>query len=517
MTLPDISNSTINLMSKAHKKAHELLKTIRACARRIPLLRKIIRGLRNLKWSIPKKRLFIELRYGTLAASLQAKNQHMLKMPKSDLVEQTRSFWFNNVAGTMNIDGHAITREDIYLYGGPDPNLTHPVSQKMEWLSRIRQTNMFEPHDSSQSELCRIMCARQGDENWTQHHQNFNFALGCDNTLAAPKCLCILPPYPNRYWYPTYKVFQKPNCEQWMLVLKRRLARACQVDVAAEPLGIDWSKYDLVFMPNTARNFKFHRPDIPVILYGHEMWPDDAGFQWVIDWLQPDVLLVPNPTPWRENFRLPTRTKISFSPFAPSMFFTRPNPDPQCKKLDLLVIGNIAMPIYAPREKLDEQIRPLNNLYRIECSHHIGSQRFRSNGTTLQEGPYGPVRYLNQWSAYLGSARYVIFGRLDSRIHRFVLGKHYESLGSGAIPIFPEVPDLKLLGITPFEHYIPLDEVEGKNERLTYFLDNYDSYRYIAQNAVEWYANNIDRLLFDDFESIVHEITGRQFPKRLID
>jgi len=479
----------------------------------------MVRVLRSVFRLIYKKRLFIEMRFGTLTAIFPRRGPHLLRMPKSDLVAHTRRFWFNNVAGIMRVDGHTISRGDIAVYGGPEPGLTHPVLQSMEWLSRIKQTDLFEPHDSPQAEYCSILCKRQGDECWTHHHQNFNFALGCDAGLAAPKCLCILPK--GHVKAGPYERFLTPRCDQWSLVLKRRLARSCQIDVATYLDGIDLSKYDLMFMVNTARNRRFSRPDIPIILYGHDMWPDDAGYQWVIDWLQPDVLLVPFPTSWRENFRLPARTRIVFSPFAPSMFFTRPNLYPAHKKLDLLVIGKLRGArgswIYAPRAVLNDKIRPLNRRYNIEFSHNAGALRNFTNGSTLEEGPDGPVRYLNQWSAYLGSAKYVIFGRLASQVHQFVLGKYYETLASGAIPIFPEVPDLKLLGVVPFEHYIPLSEVEGRNNRLTYFLDHYEDYLYIAQNAVEWSTANMDRMLFDDFESLIHEITGRRFPKRLID
>jgi hypothetical protein len=254
---------------------------------------------------------------------------------------------------------------------------------------------------------------------------------------------------------------------------------------------------------------------------GHDLWLDDAGYQWVIDWLKPDVLLVPYPTPWRENIRLPSQTRVVFSPFAPSLFFTRPNLNWAKKQIDLLVIGKLRGSrgswIYKPRIQLDKQIRQINRSYNIEFSHKVGACRHFSNTGTLEKGSNGLIRYLNQWSAFLGSAKYVIFGRLASRVHKFVLGKYYETLASGAIPIFPEVPDLKLLGVSPFEHYIPLSEVEGRNDRLSYFLDHYDDYRHIAQNAVKWSVLNMDRMLFDDFESLIHEITCRKYPKRLID
>ena len=97
-----------------------------------------------------------------------------------------------------------------------------------------------------------------------------------------------------------------------------------------------------------------------------------------------------------------------------------------------------------------------------------------------------------------------------------MVGKYYEALGSGAIPIFPEVPDLKLLGIKPFEHYIPLSEVEGDNEKLAFYLDHYQEYKHIAESAVNWYRQNSDKMLFEGFEEVVRSITKYEYPKRLV-
>jgi len=288
------------------------------------------------------------------------------------------------------------------------------------------------------------------------------------------------------------------------------------MEVADGAHGIDWPKYDFLFTVNTAHNPRFERPDLPIILYCHDCWLADSGYQDVIDWLEPDVLLTPYPTPWRENMRLPERTRMEFAPFAPSLFFSRPNLRVEDKRVDLLVIGALQFPIYALRIALSAQIRPLAKKYKIEFSHHLGCKRNVWDGAAIEQTKFGPIRYLNQWSAYLGSAKFVIFGRLASDQHQFVLGKYYESLISGAIPIFPEVPDLELLGVKPFEHYIPLSEVEGNNERLAHFVDHYDDYLHIAKNAVDWSLAHMDRLLFDDFESVVHDVTSRKFPKRLI-
>ncbi len=509
------------LFARAGERLLTRALAVRSAIKRYPLLdgpvRKCIRVWRSTIRFIGRRRSLIVLRCGVLPGLVRGKNPGKLRMPVTDLVARARRFWFDNERGVLEVAGHAVTRRDIYEYGGPNPHLVHPVSQRMEWLSRIAQRNLYEPHESPQSEECRVLCERQGDEQWTHQHQNFDFAVGCDPGLRAPRCLCILPSHGSECWVNTYDLFQRPRCDQWMLVLKRRLARSCQIDVVDHPAGTDWSRYDLVFVPNTGRNVRFGRPDVPVVLYGHDMWPEDAGYQWVIDWLEPDILLVTSPSPWRENFRLSQRTRIVFSPFAPSLFFTRSNPDPARKELDLLVIGRTRWSVYAPRVALTDQIRPLAGRYRIEFSHHTGARRFSIDGGTLHEGADGPVRFLNRWSEYLGSARYVVFGRHASRVHRFVLGKHYEALASGAVPIFPEVPDLELLGVRPFEHYIPLSEVEGDNERLAFFLDRYNEFHYIARNAVDWSAANMDRMLFDGFEATVHELTGGCYPRRLLD
>jgi hypothetical protein len=84
------------------------------------------------------------------------------------------------------------------------------------------------------------------------------------------------------------------------------------------------------------------------------------------------------------------------------------------------------------------------------------------------------------------------------------------------VPIFPEVSDLKYLGLKPHEHYIPLSEVEGNNEKLSYFLGNYDKFENMARKAVEWHKENSDRMIFNDFENIIRGITKSRFPARLI-
>ena len=38
----------------------------------------------------------------------------------------------------------------------------------------------------------------------------------------------------------------------------------------------------------------------------------------------------------------------------------------------------------------------------------------------------------------------------------------------------------------------------------------------IAENAVTWYKKNSDKMLFEDFENLIREITDYKYPKRLI-
>jgi hypothetical protein len=179
----------------------------------------------------------------------------------------------------------------------------------------------------------------------------------------------------------------------------------------------------------------------------------------------------------------------------------------------------ISSSVCTPRLLLSTQILKLakdyKNKYKIKLFHASGEKAGTWQKETYYKDPKQkfPVRYLNKWSEYLASAAYVTFGRMKYPI---MVSKYYEVLGSGAIPIFPEVPDLKLLGIKPFEHYIPLSEIEGNNERLKYFLDHYDDFKYIAKNAVNWYKRVSDKMIFEDFENLIREITNYRYPKRII-
>lgn len=467
--------------------------------------------LRPFLGIIKRNRFLIEVFYGVLP-NLRKKipifraNSRMVKIPKSQLVEEVRKFWYSNTPGNFNLDGEMITRQDIFIYGGPNPFLSCPVCQKSEWLSRVRQKNLYLPHFCQDSKKCQILCSRQGNDLWTHFHQNFGFSIGCDQNLPAPKCLYIS--------YDKSEDMLSPRSAYRDLVFRRQMAYVGQVDPVFEPVDINFQNYDFLYVFHSSSIRKFPRPNLPIILYGHDFWPlEDKSLQWGIDWLKPDILLTSYPGPWKEYFKIPKETKVVFSPLFESSFFARPNLEK--KNLDLLVIGALSSSIYEGRRKLTKQISELKGSYKIEFSHLPGHWALSWQGETFYKNPEDGtiIRYLNKWSEYLGSAKYVAFGPMKWDV---LVGKYAEVLGSGATPIFPEIPDLKLLGVKAFEHYIPLSEIEGNNERLAYFLDHYDNFRYIAENAVNWYKENSDRMLFNDFEDLIREITNYQYPKRLI-
>jgi len=489
------------------------------------LLLFIFRPFSNL---ITKSEFLLNLRYSAIPSLLSPfyfNKPKLFKINSSELIEKVKEFWYSNaqtsapgwgrneVSSTgpdyFDLDGEKISRKDIFTYGGPNPKFTCPICQKCEWLSRVRQKNLFIHHHCPQAKQCQSFCEKQGNDLWTHYHQNFDFSIGCRFDLPAAKCLFLRPNTAR-------DDILKPRCDQGILVNARRFAYVFQRDIIERPVGIKWTDYDFLWVFIDSFNQKFARPKIPVILYGHDFWTENKMFQWVIDWLKPDVFLTSYPTQWRENFKFPPKTKIVFFPLFPSLFFTRSNLTN--KKFDLLVIGATTSPVYKARLDLDKQILQLKNKYKIEFSHHLGLLGSSWSGPTFYFDAItkSPVYYLNKWSEYLGRAKYVIFGRIADPKKQFLVWKYYETLGSGAVPIFPEVPDLKLLGVKPFEHYIPFSEVENNNEKLTYFLDNYEKYQYIAKNAVKWYQENCDKRLFEEFENLIREITNYKYPKRLI-
>lgn len=473
--------------------------------------------VQSLNVLILRNRLLVEIFYGILPKVKNAIPFYSLKpsfvrySSATPLVETARHFWYVNQPGFFDLDGDKISRADFFTYGGPNPKFSCLLCQKVEWLSRVRQKNLFEPHSCAQAKECESLCSKQGNDLYTHLHQNFDFSLRCDPALSAPKGLVMKTGKARR------ESLFKPSVAMVELVSRRRFAFASQIEGVDTLHNIDWSKYDFLFitMPPTICIRKFSRPNIPVILHAHDWWPlGNKHFQWVIDWLKPDIFLTSNPTAWRERCVFYPSTRVVFYPFFDSIFFARPNLGE--KALDLLVVGaTISSKVYRGRIALDTQVSQIAGRYKIEFSHLAGAQNIeRENRTFGKDARSGlPMSFLNKWSEYLGSAKYVIFGKMK---YSALTIKHYEVLGSGAIPIFPEVEDLNLLGIQAFEHYIPLSEVEGNNEKLAYFLDHYGKFRYIAENAVLWYKKNSDKMLFEDFENLIREVTDYKYPRRRI-
>lgn len=440
---------------------------------------------------------------GTLANTLVIKEKSAL------LMQFVRRFWYSQTKGAFRIGEQVVTRQDIQTYGGPAPEFNGcDVCQPAEWLSRVTQTNLYKEHACDTAARCRWLCELQGDELWTHYHQNFWFAEGNDPALPAPKIACWFPPGQAARLLHRY---QNWHSDSWMINLRRQLAQAGQVTILETHERVDWQAYDVVFFQNTPGTPLIPRPPIPIIMYGHDPWGE--GFQECLDHFKADILLTLNPTYWRRNFNIPDGTKVRFGALASSQFFTRSNlGEKEWDLLDIGAIGDPPLDLYMPREKLRKQILNLPARFTVKQDHRFGC--FEQN----QIGPLtnGKRYYLNTWSQRLGRARFVTFGPTRKDAQGFLVLKYSETMGSGAVPIFPEIEDLALLKVKPMVHYIPLSEVWENNDKLVYYLDHYEEYKHIAENAVKWHRANADRLLFDDFENVVREATGYKYPKRLV-
>jgi len=431
----------------------------------------------------------------------------------SKLIRAVREFWFNNEAGPFMLDDYPVARAGIHKYGGPAREFDAcPVCQKAEWISRLEQRPLFVGHKCPTAADCKVQCERQGDDMWSPFHQDFWFAFKCDSRLNAPRGIFVLPR--ARYGF-LYERFMRRHCDGWFNAMRRGFAQACQLEVVESGQNVQWSDYDFLFMQNMgALTPRFEHPHIPIIMCASDFWGDTTKSQAVLDWLEPKVLLSPVAIAWRQNYVLSGITDCRLYPSATSRFFTRPNLSVD-KQLDLLVVGKLAGSMYPQRKVLEAQARTLPSRYKIEYSHEHGEGRNVHVGPVSFPGRSGVMRYLNAWSAYFGSARYVVFGS-GNMSPRPVFMKHYEALGSGAVPILPDAPELEELGLRPMEHYIPLAEVFQKNERLMHFLDNYERYKVVAENAVAWHQQTVDHLLFDGLEDAVRDVTDFRYPKRLI-
>lgn len=421
------------------------------------------------------------------------------------MINKVRKWWYNNETGGFNVRDKTVTKRMVQTYGGPSPDYNNcEICQFSEWLSRIDQHNTFQPHNCPTAKACADVCAKQGNDLWTNYHQDFRFSIGVDPSLDAPKGAVIFLNEPSAE---LWQVWNGRRCEQLMPRLRRQFAQACQIDVYSH-MNVDWSKYDFCFFQNTGKYLPMvERPSIPIIMYCHDPWGD---YQQVSDDMQtrlnhyrPSYLLTPYPSIWKTLYFIPNETTIRFYPQPEGTFFARPNLG--AKKLDLLVIGTATMHHYTPRRELMTQVEPLKRQFKIEFSTNFGSNSWMHSGPVEYTGKEGLTRYLNKWSEYLGTAKYVTFGPCAGAAKEMLLMKYYECLGSGAIPIMPEVEDLKLLGVQPMIHYIPLSNVWQNNTKLEHYLRCHQDYHYIAENAVQWYQDNADTMLYTRFEDLIQE------------
>jgi len=393
----------------------------------------------------------------------------------------------------------------------------------MEWKSRIAQQNLFVEHSGCKQGGVyspQTLCAQQGDEMWTHHHQDFSFSLGCDSQLDAPKCLYLFPwPGPLEPVLDYARFMNARNTDFVALIRKRQMAQAGQVECH----GMNYSgQFDYALVCNMRSAVDCVRPDMPLVLSSYD--PNNIA-QATVDYLQPDYLLTPCPTLQAGELKLPAKTEVILWPQAASSFFTRPNLGE--KKYDLITLGTFngggTASRYWLREVLNNQLAPLVGKYKIAffnnwgtwAPYHPGPTRIPNWDGEISTG--STYHYLNMYSDALGSARYVAFAPIAGPSTQLILAKHFECLGSGAIPIFPDSPDRKYLGIEPHVHYIPFSEIDGNNEAVEYYLSHYADYRHIAVSAVAWYKENVDRMMFDDYEDFIRRMTEHKYPKRLID
>lgn len=419
----------------------------------------------------------------------------------SQLLLAVRAFWFGNVAGTFDLDGRPVRREEIHLHGGPSPEFNDcDTCQKAEWLSRLNGRNHYRKHSCPTGQRCHILCSYQGDDAFTHYHQNFGYAARVDMTLNAAKCAMFQPAKGIKFIW-------SHHCDQSVHVFLRQFAQACQFDVVGFGEKIEPSRYNFAFVVMGPTKAEIP-PGLPIVMYGHDLWKQPSDRQALIDHVRPDVFWTPFLSSWKAHYRFPAKTRLVFRPVPASQFFTRPNLDK--KSLDVLCIGCTGNPIYDPRLQLSRQLAILASKWRIKLHHPGGARRAKHIGSVRSD----KIPYCNAWSELLGSARYVAFDGIRQEPQP-VFYKYYEVLGSGAVPIMPQAPDLKLLGIEPWVHYIPVSEIRGNNKRMVDLLEHYNEHKHIAEAAVSWHKENADRLLFEGIGDLVRDITGHAYPRRL--
>lgn len=432
-------------------------------------------------------------------------------MPKlyynSSLLAAARRFWYNNEPGTLSVGEYQVTRQAMYMYGGPSPEYACEECQRYEWLSRVFQRNMFREHkmrDKSRYKMARNICSRQGKEEWTHNHQNFMFSTAVTDDVNAPRVFMLHCKRGEDIIFGHY-------CDQSSLAFMRTLARACQYDLRLNIKGVNWANYDLILtFDNETIPAIPKGVGIPIVVYLHDLWKYHDVRQARLTRLSPDYIYTPYPIAWERDYKIPDGCKIYHKSQSGGQFFTRPNLNK--KGLDLILLGTMGSPIYSPRVRLAAQIRAIpKGRYKIKTTHAAGSIRARHEGPNIA----GQLHLTNAYSAMIGTAKFAMFGEIDHPIQTAFM-KHYELLGSGAIPIFPDAPVLKRLGVKAGEHFIPIDEVRDNNRVLMHYLDNYDRYKHIAANAVEWHKEHDRSYLFETFENIICNAIGDKYPRRVL-
>ena len=429
----------------------------------------------------------------------------------SHLMLKARQHWYNNEGGPFVVDGVNVTRRQMDVHGGPDP--THyrcETCQALEWTSRTTQTNRWHRHSCKNTGRLReeviASCKRQGSEWWTHMHSCYWYGVAHDPTLNAPKMAVF---------YTTergYREFWTRAGFHVNINKQRCFARACQVEpfLLSDMPRIDWKQYDLCLIHNRREVELYPRPTVPIILFCWDPWKGNP--QAALNHYQPEHVISPSPQLWLDKMTMPKHTKVWLYAAGEGNYFTHPNLEPTRKCVDLVVLGALSSQHYAPRKAFQRQLESLPGRFLTLHLHEP------NHGMTLPEAPLSEYNgFLNVYVDQIGRGRYATFGPCGGEAATIMAMKTYEVLGSGAIPILPEVPDLARLGIEPGVHYIPFSEIRANNKRLAYLLGHYSDHRHIAQAAVKWHQEHADRLLFDGFENVVQAATGGKFPRRRLD
>jgi len=428
----------------------------------------------------------------------------------SAAIHDFRNYWYSGNGGNYSIASPNIvcSYSRAWERGGPDPIFNGcKICQNAEWASRLTGCDAFPSgHTCSTSEFAREHCIHQG-EDYPHLGQNYLFAAFTDDETPAPKCLMA-------HSIKGVKHLWSYSADQGRIAWARQFAIACQYDlfgVGVEVQPKEAECYDFIFTYCTGSNYNpFPRSDtVPLLMYGHDLWKGRENRQAMIDDLEPDIFWTPYPSSWKAHYSFSKKTQIVFRPIPAGTFLTRPNLDEEKKKFDLLVIGATGNLIYQPRKDLTDQILKIaKKPFRIHIHNSAGASRSRHTGSIRA----GSRPFITAWSEFLGSSRYVIFDGIAEEPQP-IFFKYYETLGSGAVPIFPNAPDLALLGIKPWKHFIPVEEYRNNNEGLLKLLG--EDHSDIARNAVAWYFENADTMLYDWLEDMIHEmIEDNPYQKR---